>query len=47
VFIATIDASNAAYASGHLLFAGPNATLLAQPFDASSLTGRGPCDRRR
>ena len=34
-FIANIEASNAVYASGHLLFAGPNATLLAQPFDAS------------
>ena len=40
-FIANIEGSNAAYASGHLLFAGPNATLLAQPFDASSLTIEG------
>ena len=39
-FIANIEATNAGYASGHLLFAGPNATLLAQPFDASSLTIR-------
>ena len=44
--IATLDAGNVIYSQGHLLFMQGN-TLMAQPFDAKSLTVTASKARRR